>query len=150
MLNFLKEMTKVYLTYDVEELYKLVPSVVRENLLLEDFKNIIQFYEDEKRRITIDSFKNWVTFKSYKDVFKYCSNNILGYLQKTEKPVSSKVLIYLISKMEEIDYRIELALPYILNNELNISCFETNGKVYIDIPFEYYKFDKEILENNFM
>lgn len=143
-------MTKVYLTYDVEELYKLLPPVVRENLSLEDFKNVIQFYEDEKRRITIDSFKNWVIFKSYKDVFKYCSNNILGYFQKTEKPVSSKVLIYLISKMEEIDYRIELALPHILNNELNISCFETNGKVYIDIPFEYYKSDKEILENNFM
>lgn len=84
-------MTKVYLTYDVEELYKLVPEVVRENLSLEDFKNVIQFYKDEKRQITFDSFKNWVTFKSYKDVFEYCSNNILGYLQKTEKSVSSEL-----------------------------------------------------------
>lgn len=143
-------MTKVSITYDIEELYKLVPEAVRENLSIKDFEKIIQFYEDKKIRITIDSFKNWITFKSYEDAFKYCSNNILGYLQKAEKPVSSKLLIYLISKMEEIDYRIKWVLPHILNNELNISCFETNGKVYIDVPFEYYKSDKEILENNFM
>lgn len=134
-------MSRIMVSFDEEEFYKMLPKETQNILSKKDVKNISAY----EKYSTLEDFNSWRICSTFNEIFSKYSFHILGYLANNsfakELPLSTKLFVYLLVttyKTGNIPQEIEYNLLDVFDNDLRIGCFELEDKIYIKVPFNYY------------